>query len=144
MVEWERGAALEAALREELALNGPAKPTRWPSRRRRLEDRNLDPSELEDRERRKWLDSAIGIARNACFPLIALAEATADSTSVLDGIGSKLRGKTLRQKVKPVQRFLSWLMAVYSLMWPDSPSQVTNYAVELVENGVTRAVLRAY
>ena len=68
-------------------------------------------SDLEERERARWLAEMVAILKDARLPVVELAAGSLDPDAVLRRAAGGRRARTLRQRVRDWKRARAWLDA---------------------------------
>ena len=92
-------------------------------------------AEKEEKERQRYALELATIIEEACLP-VSLQIVALDKPELawLRMWGSR-RAKTLRNRFRTWNRFRSWLLATYGLVWPKDVSHVVNFVEELIDYG---------
>ena len=127
-----RREAREKEIGEKVVGRGTAPRVRWPTRATMLKsaagDDAMQREMIEKDERGRWLRELASLVENS--QTWKEMGGNRESLGLLSRrLGKGRRAGTLRKHVKVWQHYTRWLIAAYSIKWPETPVHFADYLV---------------
>ena len=130
----------------------PPAPTgasgRWPTGRRRRIAAAGNTAEARDVAEREELnrqgDALATLLREACLPIVLLAEETMNPEVTLRRGARGRRASTIRQYLRTLRLARSWLVATFGVPFPTKAAQVLDYLNDLEAHDCAPTAPRSY